>query len=43
MHIRSLGEVVSNFPTGLEEITFSALPDKLRLRNYTEDMDGENS
>ena len=38
--IRSLSEVASNFPTGLEEIVFTAQPDKLRLRNYAEDYDG---
>ena len=36
---RIISEVVTNFPNNLEEITLTAHPDKVKLRNYT----GEDS
>lgn len=37
-----ISDVVSNFPSNLEEVTLIAEPDKARLRSYTED-DDENT
>ena len=34
---RVLSDVVSNFPSNLEEVTLITEPDKARLRSYTED------
>eukprot|EP00731_Ephydatia_muelleri_P023397 Em0015g980a len=38
-----LSDVVSNFPSNLEEVTLVAEPDKARLRSYTDDDGGENT
>ena len=34
---RTLGEVVGNFPSFLEEVTMSADPESVQLRNYCEE------
>ena len=34
---RILSEVVTNFPTNLEEVTLTADPERTQLRNYIED------
>ena len=31
---RTLGEVVGNFPSFLEEVTMAADPESIRLKNY---------
>ena len=34
---RTLGEVVLNFPSFVEEVTMTADPESVRLKNYSED------